>query len=185
MIYIDPNFQTKNCDFLYGSRNLNDLYKSCKQLKSDTILLFFTNKFWIVNQCKKEFPFLKIVMIFNNKNFKSLQLMQLGVDYAISYEQYKKQSILTLLQSQTACKNNSMQLSRKEQNLLEFFILNLGKPVARNIIQEVVWGYSDYIETRTIENHISHLNEKLEKQKYNNQFYCIGKISTGYRLFTI
>jgi DNA-binding winged helix-turn-helix (wHTH) protein len=53
-------------------------------------------------------------------------------------------------------------LTAHEFKLLRFFIKNQGRVVSRNELLNEVWGYSNYPSTRTVDNHICRLRQKLE-----------------------
>ena len=46
--------------------------------------------------------------------------------------------------------------------MLKFFAQNLERVVTREELLNVVWGYQDYPSTRTVDNHILRLRQKLE-----------------------
>ena len=52
-------------------------------------------------------------------------------------------------------------LTRTEYALLELFVRNPGRPLAREFLLEKVWGYTDQANTRTLETHIWRLRQKL------------------------
>jgi DNA-binding response OmpR family regulator len=52
-------------------------------------------------------------------------------------------------------------LSKTEFALLELLAQNLGQPVSRTTILDVVWGYTRFPTTRTIDTHIWRLRKKL------------------------
>jgi DNA-binding response OmpR family regulator len=55
-----------------------------------------------------------------------------------------------------------LKLTPKEFGTLRFLIARSGKAVSRNELLEEVWDYRDYPTTRTIDNHISSLRNKIE-----------------------
>ncbi|HVU33597.1 MAG TPA: response regulator transcription factor [Opitutaceae bacterium] len=52
-------------------------------------------------------------------------------------------------------------LSKTEFALLELLAQNLGQPVSRTTILDVVWGYTRFPTTRTIDTHVWRLRQKL------------------------
>ena len=52
-------------------------------------------------------------------------------------------------------------LTRTEYALLELFVRNPGRPLAREFLLEKVWGYTEKANTRTFETHIWRLRQKL------------------------
>ncbi len=66
---------------------------------------------------------------------------------------------------------SSMEVSRSEENvalttmefkLLRFLVQNAGRAISRDEILNEVWGYKNYPCTRTVDNHILRLRQKLE-----------------------
>jgi len=53
-------------------------------------------------------------------------------------------------------------LTVKEFRVLEFMIKNAGRPVSRDELLNKVWGYENYPCTRTVDNHLLRLRQKLE-----------------------
>jgi len=71
-----------------------------------------------------------------------------------------------------------VKLTRKEYDLLEFMIRNIGVVLKRETILEAVWGY-DYIgETRTVDTHVKMLRESIKP--YKNILVTVW--GTGYKL---
>ena len=60
-----------------------------------------------------------------------------------------------------------IELSTKEFEILRYFILHPGDVVSRDDLLNVVWGYEVYPSTRTIDNFIVKLRQKLEKDPEN------------------
>ena len=56
-------------------------------------------------------------------------------------------------------KNNSLNLTEKESNLILF--INSKKKVSLKDLQKSVWGYSSDLETHTVETHIYRLRKKF------------------------
>lgn len=73
---------------------------------------------------------------------------------------------LTLdLASHTAERNGrKIDLSTTEFNLLEFFMQNPKRVLARDLIMERVWGYNFQGESNVLEVYVGYLRHKLEKQ---------------------
>ena len=66
---------------------------------------------------------------------------------------------------------SSMEVSRSEENvalttmefkLLRFLVQNAGRVISRDEMLNEVWGYENYPCTRTVDNHILRLRQKLE-----------------------
>lgn len=72
-------------------------------------------------------------------------------------------------------------LTRKEFDLLEFFIVNTNRALTRQQILDHVWGNSVVVEERTVDNFISSLKKKLG-WKTDSGFRFISLRGIGYRL---
>lgn len=57
--------------------------------------------------------------------------------------------------------DQSVDLTRKEFDLLHIFMQNMGKVLTREVLLQKVWGYEYEGETRTVDVHIRHLRRKL------------------------
>jgi len=55
-------------------------------------------------------------------------------------------------------------LTAQEFKVLKFFTQHPGKVLSREQLLNEVWGYENYPTTRTVDNHILRLRQKLEKQ---------------------
>jgi DNA-binding response OmpR family regulator len=53
-------------------------------------------------------------------------------------------------------------LPAKEFETLKFMIRNAERVISRDDLLSAVWGYRDYPKTRTVDNHILRLRQKLE-----------------------
>ncbi len=62
----------------------------------------------------------------------------------------------------------TVELTRKEMDLLKILILHQGEYVEKSYLLEKVWGYLDSEDTRTLDIHISKLRKKLEKINISN-----------------
>jgi DNA-binding response OmpR family regulator len=62
-----------------------------------------------------------------------------------------------------ARENQPVSLTPQEFKLLRFFVRNQQRVVSREEILNQVWGYENYPSTRTVDNHILRLRQKLEQ----------------------
>ena len=62
-----------------------------------------------------------------------------------------------------SCKGEPVQLTRLEFKTLKYFAQNPGRVIARDELLNQVWGYENYPCTRTVDNHILRLRQKLER----------------------
>ncbi len=56
-----------------------------------------------------------------------------------------------------------VELSAKEFALLAYFVAHPAETLSRDHLLDAVWGYENYPNTRTVDAHIVHLRQKLEK----------------------
>jgi len=60
-----------------------------------------------------------------------------------------------------------VQLTSQEFKVLKFMIQNVERVLTREELLNSVWGYQNYPSTRTVDNHILRLRQKLEKDPAN------------------
>jgi DNA-binding response OmpR family regulator len=59
-------------------------------------------------------------------------------------------------------KSVPLELSAREYRLLRYLITKKGTVVTRDELLDEVWGYNSYPTTRTVDNHIARLRQKIE-----------------------
>jgi DNA-binding response OmpR family regulator len=62
---------------------------------------------------------------------------------------------------------NPVTLTSQEFKVLRFMIQNAERVLSREELLNLVWGYRNYPSTRTVDNHILRLRQKLEKDPAN------------------
>jgi len=60
-----------------------------------------------------------------------------------------------------------VQMTSQEFKVLKFMIQNAERVLSREELLNQVWGYKNYPSTRTVDNHILRLRQKLEKDSAN------------------
>ena len=55
-----------------------------------------------------------------------------------------------------------LELSAREYRLLRYLVAKAGNVVTRDELLDEVWGYNSYPSTRTVDNHIARLRQKIE-----------------------
>ena len=73
-----------------------------------------------------------------------------------------------------------LELSPREFAILEIFVRHRGETVTRERLLDEVWGYNCFPATRTVDNHISKLRQKIEATPADPQ-YLITVHRIGYR----
>jgi len=53
-------------------------------------------------------------------------------------------------------------LTAMEFKVLRFFVMNPNRVISRDQLLDEVWGYNNYPCTRTVDNHVLRLRQKLE-----------------------
>jgi DNA-binding response OmpR family regulator len=62
-------------------------------------------------------------------------------------------------------------LTAQEFKLLKFFAASPGRVLSRDELLNEVWGYQNYPSTRTVDNHILRLRQKLEPDSANPRYF--------------
>jgi DNA-binding response OmpR family regulator len=62
-------------------------------------------------------------------------------------------------------------LTAQEFKLLKFFAASPGRVLSRDELLNEVWGYQNYPSTRTVDNHILRLRQKLEPDATNPRYF--------------
>src|SRR6202522_2288453 len=75
---------------------------------------------------------------------------------------------------------NLVQLTSQEFKVLKFMIPNAERGLSRDELLNHVWGYRNYPSTRTVDNHILRLRQKLEKDPANPLYFRTVH-SSGYK----
>ncbi len=80
-----------------------------------------------------------------------------------SIHQYAFSDVVLNFDKYDAAKGGEpLELSPREFEMLRLFIENEGKNVTREQFLEQVWGYTNFPTTRTVDNHIAKLRQKIE-----------------------
>lgn len=73
-----------------------------------------------------------------------------------------------------------IELSPREFELMKYFIQHRGETITRDQLLDDVWGYDNYPFTRTVDNHIAKLRQKIEQVAAEPK-YIITVHRVGYR----
>jgi two-component system alkaline phosphatase synthesis response regulator PhoP len=60
-------------------------------------------------------------------------------------------------------KGKPIELSAREFEILKYFIEHRGETISRDQLLDEVWGYNNFPLTRTVDNHIARLRQKIEE----------------------
>ena len=170
-------FETKNFHNLdlYEYKNEKDLAEGIKQQKNSIII----SKVPIINQSinKKQ----TIIIEDFPLNFFSLidkinsSLLMQQYDFQSNYEikDYKMDLNSRIINK----KDQELKLTQREIEVILFLKKNK-KPIDVNTLQKQVWGYSEDLETHTVETHIYRLRKKIKKTFDDENF--IESLKEGY-----
>jgi two-component system alkaline phosphatase synthesis response regulator PhoP len=90
-------------------------------------------------------------------------------DVAVDFQKFK------------ASKNNlPIEISPREFELLKFLVNHRGETVTREQLLDAVWGYDAMMFTRTVDNHIAKLRQKIEADP-ENPVFILTVHRVGYR----
>ena len=73
-----------------------------------------------------------------------------------------------------------VQMTAQEFKILRFMLQNPERVISREELLNTVWGYQNYPSTRTVDNHILKLRQKLEKDPANPVYFRTVH-SSGYK----
>jgi DNA-binding response OmpR family regulator len=77
-------------------------------------------------------------------------------------------------------KNKRIRLTDKEASILKFLYRAAGRPVARQVLLNEVWGYNAAVTTHTLETHVYRLRQKIEPDPASSKLLLTE--GGGYRL---
>lgn len=103
----------------------------------------------------KPFGMLELVarvkaLLRRGKVFKEIDKIQFD-DVSVDFKAYR---------AEKNC--NPLELSAREYRLLRYLVAKGGSVVTRDELLDEVWGYNSYPTTRTVDNHIAKLRQKIE-----------------------
>jgi DNA-binding response OmpR family regulator len=77
-------------------------------------------------------------------------------------------------------RNEPVTMTAQEFKLLKFFAASAGRVLSRDELLNEVWGYHNYPSTRTVDNHILRLRQKLEADP-SNPCHFLTMHGAGYK----
>jgi two-component system response regulator VicR len=81
----------------------------------------------------------------------------------------------------TRIEGEAVKLTRKEYGIMRLLASRIGEVITRDELLDEVWGYDQYPTTRTIDNHLGLLRNKLEEDPANPR-HLITVHGVGYKL---
>ena len=85
--------------------------------------------------------------------------------------------------SVSSTEDNDIKLSHKEFEILKYLYENKNKVVSRYDLLEKIWGYDEQPTTRTVDNFIARLRQKIEDD-HNHPKVILTVHGIGYKLLT-
>jgi len=87
----------------------------------------------------------------------------LRVQRVTSVDEIRFSDVVVDFKAYRAVKNEQpIDLSAREYRLLRYLVVKQGNVVTRDELLDEVWGYNSYPTTRTVDNHIARLRQKIE-----------------------
>lgn len=85
--------------------------------------------------------------------------------------------VFDMVKRKAVFRDQPLDLSPKEFELLHYFALNVGKVMEREEILKKVWG-TEHVEPRTVDVHVKNLREKLKEEKLVQTVWGKGYLFT-------
>ena len=129
----------------------------------------------------------------NNKQIIAIESYPLNLLFLVEkinsnllMQQYDFQSNISVkdymlnLNSRTiSTKNNKLKLTEREIQII-LYLKEQEQPKNINVLQKEVWGYSENLETHTVETHVYRLRKKIKDTFRDNDFLVSSK--DGYKI---
>ena len=166
-------------NFKFIKDNYTILINIANETKSKIIVIF--DDHFDRSQLKKFNNFDFVV-----KPFRLKQLIDIMLDFFISYEAHQKHVKITrdlIFRPETKTlleKNKIINLTEKESRLLNFILENKENVLKKDDILINVWGITERINTHTLETHIYSLKKKLDAFEYHHSFICSDNLGGYY-----
>ncbi|MGX6592235.1 response regulator transcription factor [Cetobacterium ceti] len=77
-----------------------------------------------------------------------------------------KNLVFNLKNNQLEIENNSIEISKKEGQILEYFIRNKNLILTRDILLNEIWGFDIYVEERTVDTLIKRIRKKIGEYSF-------------------
>jgi DNA-binding response OmpR family regulator len=88
--------------------------------------------------------------------------------------------IVDIARMEVSKSGEPVRVTKKEMEMLHYFIANEGKVISRDELLDHVWGYDTFPVTRTVDNFVLSLRKKLEDDHSNPQHF-ITVPTAGYK----
>ena len=169
--------------FNYRKENdfIRDLDNNNKDLSNSVII--------VKSQSKKLLDHIKVdkrkIIYFESLPLSLTKLVE-KINILLIQQRYDYQSKINIknyildLNSRTIVNNNKyLKLTEKEIDII-LFLNDSKKPEKTNVLQSKVWGYSQELETHTVETHIYRLRKKI-RDSFNDENFILS-LDDGYSI---
>ena len=169
--------------FNYRKENdfIKDLDNNNKDLSNSVII--------VKSQSKKLLDHIKVdkrkIIYFESLPLSITKLVE-KINILLIQQRYNYQSKINIknyildLNSRTIVNNNKhLKLTEKEIDII-LFLNDSKKPEKINVLQNKVWGYSQKLETHTVETHIYRLRKKI-RDSFNDENFILS-LDDGYSI---
>ena len=169
--------------FNYRKENdfLEDLDNNNKDLSNSVII--------VKSQSKKLLDHIKVdkrkIIYFESLPLSLTKLVE-KINILLIQQRYNYQSKINIknyildLNSRTIVNNDkNLKLTEKEIDII-LFLNDSKKPEKINVLQNKVWGYSQKLETHTVETHIYRLRKKI-RDSFNDENFILS-LDDGYSI---
>ncbi len=183
--------------------NLKDLYNIIYEIKNFFNFDLFNSEDvkWIIDNQKKR-PDKNFIVVtkkkfnedyINNKQIITIDTFPLNfftliekINSSLLMQQYDFQSNINIagykldINSRViSFNNNKLKLTERETQII-LFLKKQNKPINIDILQKEVWGYSQELETHTVETHVYRLRKKIKAEFGNDNLIKSNK--NGYTI---
>ena len=169
--------------FNYKKENdfIKDLDNNNKDLSNSVII--------VKSQSKKLLDHIKLdkrkIIYFESLPISLIKLVE-KINILLIQQRYDYQSKINIknyildLNSRTIVNNDkNLKLTEKEIDII-LFLNDSKKPEKTNVLQSKVWGYSQELETHTVETHIYRLRKKI-RDSFNDENFILS-LDDGYSI---
>ena len=169
--------------FNYKKENdfIKDLDNNNKDLSNSVII--------VKSQSKKLLDHIKLdkrkIIYFESLPISLIKLVE-KINILLIQQRYDYQSKINIknyildLNSRTIINHNKhLKLTEKEIDII-LFLNDSKKPEKTNVLQSKVWGYSQELETHTVETHIYRLRKKI-RDSFNDENFILS-LDDGYSI---
>ena len=171
--------------------NFEDYFSKIKNSNTNSIIITEFSNFSLIENSKQKINF-PIFYLANSRKkdalktqFQNFEIILYPINLKVFFDkislkfiksQFKTNSnvnilnyVINLNTREIKKENNKLKLTEREKDLL-LFLKNSDSPKSIKNILESVWGYSEGIETHTVETHVHRLRKKFLNSFNDNNF---------------